>query len=185
MSVSGLVAAAYAVQATLKLRSEEESLRTDLVLATSVGRMGWAASHLAFAALGSAIILSAVGMATGLAYGLSASDVAQYLPRGLAAAIVQLPAVWVVASIAVALFGIVPRFAGVTWGILVGFLFLGEVGAMLQLSQWMLDLSPFTHVPKVLIGETAAPPLLGLLAVAIALTTVGLVGLRRRDIGRV
>jgi ABC-2 type transport system permease protein len=60
-------------------------------------------------------------------------------------------------------------------------------GAALQLSHWALDISPFTHVPRlpgatVTLGTTGTPLLwLGLLAVAVA--AIGLAGLRRRDIG--
>lgn len=184
MSIFAMVASAYAVQAAFRLRSEEEALRAETVLATSVSRLRWAASHLAFAAVGPAVLLAAAGLTTGLTYGLSAGDVGREVPRALAAAMVQLPAVWVLVGIAVALFGLLPRFAGLTWAALVAFLLLGQLGQILQLSQWLLDISPFTHVPTVLVGEMSLAPLIRLLGVAAALTIAGLVGLRRRDVGR-
>ncbi|TAK36674.1 MAG: ABC transporter permease [Chloroflexota bacterium] len=183
MSIAGLVAAAYAVQAALRLRSEEERMRAEPVLATSVGRLRWAASHLGFAAFGPAILLVVVGVAAGLSYGLSAGNVVQEVPRAVVAAIVQLPAVWVLVGIAVGLFGLLPRFTAVTWALLVIFLLLGQLGQVLQLSQWMLDLSPFSHVPWVLVRQVSLAPLFWLVVVAAGLTVAGLAGLRRRDVG--
>jgi ABC-2 type transport system permease protein len=100
----------------------------------------------------------------------------------LAGAAVQLPAVWALAAVAVALAGLLPRLAPAAWGALAACLLIGLVGAALQLDQWLLDLSPFTHIPKVPGGELSAAPLAVLAAVAVALTAAGLVGMRRRDI---
>jgi ABC-2 type transport system permease protein len=47
----------------------------------------------------------------------------------------------------------------------------------------VLDLSPFTHVPRVPSVDFSAPPVLWLLAVTAALIAAGMAGLRRRDIG--
>jgi ABC-2 type transport system permease protein len=100
----------------------------------------------------------------------------------LGAALVQLPAVWVLAGIAVALFGLVPRLAAAAWGALVAFLLLTEFGSFLNLSRWVTDLSPFSHVPKLPGGTFTATPLLWLTAIAVALIAVGLAALRRRDL---
>jgi hypothetical protein len=52
------------------------------VLATAVGRLRWAASHLLFGLLGPAVALAAAGLAEGLAYGLVSGDVEGELPLG-------------------------------------------------------------------------------------------------------
>ena len=57
------------------------------------------------------------------------------------------------------------------------------LGASLQLSHWVLDISPFTHLPKLPGGTVSAAPLIWLSIIAVALAVAGLVGLRRRDIG--
>jgi ABC-2 type transport system permease protein len=181
MGILGLFTAAYAIQATLRLRSEEAGGRAEPVLATAVGRLRWAGSHLLMAVLGPAAVMITAGLTTGLAYGLSTGDVGHQLPRVLAGATVQLPAVWVLAAIAVALFGLLPRLAPAAWGALAVCLVLGLVGAAVQLDQRLLDVSPFTLVPKVPGGAVAAAPLVVLAAVAVLLAAAGLVGLRRRD----
>jgi len=182
MGILGLLAAAYAIQAALRLRVEETSGRAEPVLATAVGRLQWAGSHLVFSALGSAAALTAAGLTAGLTYGLSTGDVGRDLPRVLAGAVVQLPAAWVLAAVAVALVGVAPRLAPAAWGALAVCLLLGLVGAALGLDQWLLDLSPFTHVPRIPGAAVSTAPLIVLAAVAVLLAAAGLVGLRRRDV---
>jgi ABC-2 type transport system permease protein len=182
MALLGLIAAAYAVQATLKLQAEESSGRAEPVLATAVSRPRWASSHLTFSVLGPTTALAAAGLTTGLTHGLNSGDVRGELPRALGAAMVQLPAVWVLAGLAVALFGLVPRLAPAAWGVLAAYLVLLTVGATLQLDQWLLDLSPFTHTPKAPAADVTATPLATLAATALVLTAAGLTGLQRRDI---
>jgi ABC-2 type transport system permease protein len=65
----------------------------------------------------------------------------------------------------------------------VGCLVFGQLGEILQFPQWLLNLSPFTHVPDLPLGEFSVLPLLWLTAVAAVLVVVGLAGFRRRDIG--
>ena len=54
---------------------------------------------------------------------------------------------------------------------------------MLKLPQAALDLSPFSHVPKLPGGVLTVAPVGWLAAGVLVLTAAGLAGLRRRDIG--
>jgi ABC-2 type transport system permease protein len=182
MGVLGLIAAAYAIQSTLKLQLEETSGRAEPVLAAAVGRLRWAGSHLTFALLGPTVALATAGLTAGLAHGLNTGHVGRELPRVLGSAMVQLPAVWVMAAIAVTLFGLVPRYTPIVWVALAACLLVFMVGGAIRLSHWLLDLSPFGHIPKAPGASVAARPLAWLTAIAVGLTAVGLAGLRRRDI---
>lgn len=183
MGLLGLVASGYAIGAALRLRSEETSGRAEPVLAASVSRLRWAASHLTFAVLGPAVVLGGAGLAAGLAYGQSTGDVGRELPRVLVAALAQLPAVWVLTGIVVAFFGLLPRFVGfVSWAILAACVLLEEFGRPLQLSERVLDLSPFAHVPNLPGSDASATPLVWLTLIAVALAAIGLLGVRRRDV---
>ena len=118
---------------------------------------------------------------SGLAYGAASNDMSQ-VGRALGGALVQLPAVWLIVGIAFALFGAFPRLSGVAWGFVVFFLLLGQLGAVLGLSQWALDLSPFTHLPKLPGGDLTITPIVWLLAIAAALMGVAVVRFRSRDV---
>ena len=102
--------------------------------------------------------------------------------RVFTAALVQLPAAWLLAAIVVALFGLAPRFVVLGWVALAFFILLGELGPLVDLSQWVMDLSPFAHVPRLPGGPFSAVPVVALTAVAAVVAATGLAGLRRRDI---
>jgi ABC-2 type transport system permease protein len=182
-AIVGVTAAAYTVQATVRLRGEESSGRLEPLLATRVGRVRWALSHVVFAVVGTAVLLAGAGLAGGLAYGLQIHDVGGQVGQLLGAALVQLPAAWVLAGLAVALFGLAPRLATLAWAGLVVCVLLLLVGAAVGLSQPVIDVSPFTHVPKLPGSAFTGTPMLWLTAIAAVLGAGGLLGFRRRDIG--
>jgi ABC-2 type transport system permease protein len=173
---------AYGISAVLRLRSEETVGHLEPILATRTGRLRWAWSHIAVALAGTAVLMVGVGLFAGFAHSAAVSDFGQ-LGRVLVAALVQLPAVWVLTGITVAVFGLLPRQAMIGWNALVVFLVLGQLGSVLNLPQWMTDLSPFTHSPKLPGGELSATPLIVLTVIAGILLAIGLSAFRRRDIG--
>ena len=183
LSWIALLAAGYAIQATLRLRAEEAELRAEQVLATATSRTGWAGSHLVVAAAGSAVVLAAGGLLAGLAHGLRAGDLGGELPRVLGGALVQLPAVWVMAAVGALLFGLLPRLVvGATWAVLAVVLFVTMFGEPLRLDRWVLDLSPFAHLPRLPAAAFTATPLAWLLVTAAVLAAAGLAAFRRRDL---
>jgi ABC-2 type transport system permease protein len=177
----GIAAAAYGVQAALRLRAEESGLRAEPVLATAVGRVRWLASHLVIALAGSAAVLVAGGAAAGLAHAARTGDLGQ-AARVVGGALAYVPAVSVLTGIVVATFGLWPRLVAVGWAALGVFLLLGELGPVLKLDQWALDVSPFTHVPRLPGAAVTATPLIWLTAAAMALVAAGLAGFRARDV---
>lgn len=182
----GLLAVAvggFAVQGVLRLRSEEATGRAEPLLSTAVSRTRWIAGHLVIVAVGSAVIILAVGLVGGAAFGLATGEWGgRYLDWILAAA-VWIPAVWALGGLAVAAVGLLPRWAAaIGWGALGVSLVMGQLGALFELPQWVLNISPFTHVPAVPADELQWLPLLVLLAVAAGLTGLGLAAVRRRDL---
>lgn len=182
MGILGLIAAAYALQATLRPWLEEEQQRAEPVLATAIGRTPWQAAHLVFAFGGPMLVLGAGGLSIGVTYGVASGDVAGEVGRNLVAALAQVPAVWVLVAIGVALFGLAPRLTSSVWGVYGVIVFIGLIGVILDLGQWFLDLSPFTHVPGLPAADFTALPMLALTGVAAAVTTAGVIGFRRRDL---
>jgi ABC-2 type transport system permease protein len=56
-------------------------------------------------------------------------------------------------------------------------------GPLLKLNQWVMDLSPFAHLPKLPGAPVNLTPIITLTCVTALLTAVGLTGFRRRDLG--
>ena len=184
MSLAGLAAAAYATSAVLRLRAEETDGQAEALLATATSRIRWGLSHVAVAVVGTAVLLAVAGLAAGLGYGLRTGSAGSEVARLLGAAMVQLPASLAVAGIAVVLLGLLPRasVAG-AWTVVGVMVLIALFGQVLRLSQWVLDVSPFTHVPKLPGASLTAAPLLWLGLAVLALVAAGLAALRRRDIG--
>ncbi len=177
----GMMAAAFAISLALRPHQEEASQRAETVLGGAVGRSRWLTSHLVIALIGSAMAILIAGAAAGLSYGAAAHDGGK-ISMVMATAAVQLPAVWLSAAVAVALFGLAPRFSPLAWGVLVGFVALYLIGSLSGFPQWVLDLEPFGHVPRVTGGAFTPFPLLWLLAIDAALIAVGIAGFQRRDV---
>jgi ABC-2 type transport system permease protein len=180
--ILGVLAAAYAVQAMLRVRDEESSGQAEVVLSTGVSRSRWLSSHAVFAFGGPAAALVAGGAVTGLVHGLASGDVAGELAAVTVGTLAQVPAVWVLAAVAAGLVGVLPRLASIAWGAVAVCLLVLLAGATLGLSQWVLDVSPFTHIPHLPGGAARVTPFVSLILLAVLLTAAGFAGLRRRDV---
>ncbi|WP_156661297.1 ABC transporter permease [Mycobacterium sp. 852002-51163_SCH5372311] len=177
-----MAASAFAISMTLRLHQEESGQRAEPTLAGAVSRTRWLAMHLAAAVLGPALAMLVAGAAAGLIYGVAAGDVGGKLGIVVGTALAQLPAVWLLSAVTVALFGLAPRFTPVAWGVLVGFVALYLIGSLAGFSQWLLDLEPFAHTPRIGGGDFSAVPLLWLLAIDVVLIALGVMAFRRRDL---
>lgn len=180
-NMMGMVAAAFAVSLTLRPHQEEAGLRAETTLAGAVSRARWLASHLVAALLGSAAAMLVAGAAGGLLYGVAAGEIGAKLTVVIGTAAVQLPAVWLASAVTVVIFGVAPRFTPVAWGVLIAFIALYLIGSLAGFPQWVLDLEPFAHVPRVG-GDFTAVPLMWLLVIDAALITLGITAFRRRDL---
>ena len=183
LGIMGLLASAFGIQAALRLRSEETALRAEPLLATGVTRAQWLGSHVVLALFGTAVLILVAGLGSGVSSGASLGNMGRQVPRMLAGAAVQLPAIWLVTGLVVLLFGLAPKLVTGGWALYGLFLLIGQFGELFNLPQWMIDLSPYGHTPRLPGGEFSATPVLWLTAIAAALTLTGFVTFRRRDIG--
>ncbi len=181
--ITGLLAAAYAVTAALRIRGEETAGRAESVLSTGLSRDRWFAGHLLFSLLGSALLLVIAGVATGIVHGSNIGDLGAGLRIGLESMAVQIPAAMVFGGITAAVIGWVPRLAVAGWVVLGFSVLLGQLGALLKLPRAVMDLSPFTHIPALPAAQMNWTPLVLLLLVCVVATAVGFAGFQRRDVG--
>ncbi|UGY92728.1 ABC transporter permease [Streptomyces gobiensis] len=181
MVVVAIVASIYVVMAALRPRAEESTGRAEPLLATALSRARWAGSHLAVAMTGGTVLLLLAGLGFGLTGAASVGD-SSLLPRLLGAAVAYAPALWVTAGVTVVLFGWLPRASAAAWLVVVYAFVVGYLGQILRFPDWMNNLSPFGHVPRLPAASLDWTPLVILTALAAALVAVGLAGLRRRDL---
>ncbi|WP_392544732.1 ABC transporter permease [Oryzobacter telluris] len=177
--VAAAVAAA-GVALVLRLVAAERRGLGELVLATPTSRTRWYAAHVAVALGLPALLMAVLGTTVGIV-GPAATPDAPALGPVLGASLATLPAVWVVVGMAALLAGAVPRFAPLTWGVLLVAFVVGELGPTMDLPSWVVDASPFAHVSQLPGGSFEAVPALVLLAVAAALVLAGRAAYLRRD----
>jgi ABC-2 type transport system permease protein len=184
MVLLGLVAAGYAVGAVLRLRTAETDGLGEPVLASPVSRYRWVGSQLLLAAAGTAVVLVAGGFGIGLSFGVASGGTGTWIGRLVEAGLAQLPAALCLAGFAAAVIGLLPRFCiGLGWGAVALCGLVELIGPSVRLTQGVLDIFPFTHVPKLPGGAVSPAPVIWLCVVALALAVAGVAGLRRRDIG--
>lgn len=181
-SINALLAAAYAVSSVLRARAEEAAGRAEPVLATATSRAAWLGSHVAVALLGSALLLVAAGLTTGLVRVAATGDGGEF-GRLFGAALAYVPAVWVVAGVVVALFGLLPRAAvGLGWGMVAYVLVVTMFAEALDWPGWVDVLSPIAWTPTAPIESWTLASAAALAVVALALMVTGFGGFRRRDL---
>jgi ABC-2 type transport system permease protein len=181
-SIDALLAGAFAVSSVLRAHTEEASGRTEPLLATATSRTAWLGSHVTVALFGSAGMVALAGAGTALVRAASIGDAGAF-GRLFAASLAYVPAVWVLAGLAVAALGLLPRgAAAVAWGS-VGYVVIITVFAgPLSWPDWVGDLSPFTWTPRTPIESWTLPAAAGLAVAAATLLAVGFGAFRRRDL---
>lgn len=180
--VLGQAIAAYTILATMNLRAEESAMRAEPVLATAVARTRWAASHIVFAIAGPAIALTVTGAAIGLQFGSTGSNIWHNLISMIAITTRTLPAVWVMAAVAMLAFGAKPRISGfITWIFFAASLILELAWELRQVGQGIFDISPFAYVHWT-IASVSPAAMIGLITTAALLIAAGLAAFARRDL---
>ena len=178
-----LLTSGYAVQSILRLHGEETSGRVESVLTTALGRVPWVLTHLGVVVIGVLILQLLVGIVSAVTYGAAIGDITGPATDLVPAALAYVPAIALVAATAVLCVGAIPRHgAAVAWGLFAVWLLIGQLGVLLDLPQFVLDLSPFTHVPALPAAPWRILPLAVLSVLAAATAAVGVFAMRRRDL---
>ena len=179
--ILALMATGFTVASVLRLRSEELADRADPVLATHTPRYRWAISHVTVAVVGTVLVMLTTGLLIGIGLAAASGDASKIGPV-VGASMAMVPAMLVFAGVALALFGLSPRWSILTWGFFAFALVVGLLGAVLDLPQWVMNLSPFEHVPAMPSAAFDWVPVVGLSVVAVLVASAGLWSLDRRDI---
>lgn len=180
-AIIAVVATIFSVIAALRARREETDGRAEALLATGLSRTRWLASHVVVAMAGGLLMLTVSGLGLGLGAAASTGE-PRWFGDLLTAQLAYAPALWATAALAVAVFGLVPRANGLSWALLGWSVLATYFGALLRLPQWLLDLSPYQHIPRMPAADFTPAPLVVLTLVAAVLIAAGVVGFRRRDL---
>jgi len=180
ISVLSVVVTCCAVAVVSHGGTDEHDGRTEQVLATATSRSR-AFLATALVALGAATWLLLVTGVT-LALGVG-NDTDQSFLRLVGSALAQAPAVWLVIALGVLCFALRSRWALLGWALVVLFTTLSQVGELLDLPQWVLDLSPYSHAPRMPLEDFQPAPALVMTVLSVVLVLAAWQRYRTRDIG--
>ncbi|MDR7254064.1 ABC-2 type transport system permease protein [Nocardioides sp. BE266] len=183
LAVMAAILSAYAVQVTVSGAREETDGRTPEVLAATGSRAQVFGAQVLVAGAGLAALAVAYGAGSAIGYGSQVGGVGDALGRLVPAALAHVPAMWVVAAVAVLAWAWSPHQPWIGWAALVAFVTLGEVGPLLELPDWVIGLSPFQHVVAVPVQPVDVSSEVGLVVAATLLLAVAFGRYRARDIG--
>jgi len=181
MAIMSLFCAIPAAMAVLKLRGEENKNRTEHFYSRAVSRTRLLAVYVLVAVLVSVIMQLLV------AFGLWSASVAVMedaisFETIFNAALVYLPALWIVISLAVFLLGVAPKAVGLVWFYLAYCFIVVYFGGLLDFPQWAKNLSVFELVPQIPLDDLTFKPLVMLTLGSLIITCLGFLGYNRRDI---
>jgi ABC-2 type transport system permease protein len=183
LALMAAMLSAYAVQVTVSGAHEEADGRTPGVLAATGSRAQVFAAQAGLALAGTLLLAVGYSVGSAVGYGSQVDGVPRALGRLVPAALAHVPAMWVMAAVALLLWAWWPHATWAGWAALVGFVTLGEVGELLDRPGWMIGLSPFQHVPSVPVQPVEPGAELALLGVTALLLAAGWWRYRSRDIG--
>jgi len=165
----------------LKLRSEEKRGRTEHLFSGSVSRSSVIGSY-TFVAIMYAIVIQLMSILGFWSAALYSMEDPVSLNNLIKSGFVYLPAIWVMAGLAVLLTGFFPDLTGLIWPYLGFSFFVVYLGDLIELPDWMAKLTPFGHIPQVPIEEISFPVLAILALLAVGLIITGFIGYNKRDI---
>lgn len=171
----------FALLSLQALKGEEYGVRTEPVLATAVTRRGWVFAWLTITVVGSVWLLALAGLGEGLGAAMATGDWGLVGPTFLGH-IAQVPAVWLLVGVGVALYGFAPRLLALTWLAFGYSTALAMFGDVLSLDDSMLKTSVFRHIGQYPAVDLSAGAIGVLTLVAAVLMAVGIWGFQRRDL---
>ncbi|PUA79972.1 ABC transporter permease [Nocardioides currus] len=174
-SVVAVVITCFGIAIITRAAGDEHDGRSETVLATATSRDRLLLAVGALAILGTTWLLLVAGLATALGRGDGLAAVG--------ASLVQAPATWLVLALGLVLLTLRSRWAIAGWGLLAVFVTLGQVGESLRLPDWVVGLSPYSHVPKYPVEAVTWRPELAMTALAGLALVAAWLRFRSRDIG--
>lgn len=182
--IAGMAVAGYVVALMLRLRHDEAEGTIEPVLGTAVSRVRWLGAYAVNALVGATVLMVVYALAMTVTGGQALGGTSALLRDLVGAALVQIPAIGVLGAAVAMVVMLLPRWSvGLSWLLVVLSVFVGPMfGPSLGLPAWLLDLSPFTHVPNAPAVAISYGPLLGLGLAGALLAAVGVFVLRRRNL---
>lgn len=181
LSFAAIMTAVCGITLARRFGIEEQAGRIEPLLATAVSRTRALGAFVVVTLLGTTMLQVVLGFGFGVANGAQMHNFSG-LPKTLGAALVYLPAVWVIVGIAYALLALAPGWTNLGWLLIGAVIIVDEFGPMFSWPTAVLGVSPFHHVPHMPSSTMAWMPTLALTALAAVIGVLAFAQYRRRDL---
>lgn len=181
MSIMAMISTIPVIMTMNKLIGEEKKNRTEHFLARAVSRTRLIGSLLVVSIVTSFVMLSLTAIGLWSAGSVVMEEGLEF-GRLYGAAIVYLPAIWIMIGLAALFIGVIPKLISLTWLYLLYSFIVVYLGGLLQFPEWMANLSPFGHIPQLPVEDMDFMKVITLTMIAIVLSIVGFIGYNKRDI---
>ncbi|MFD2656407.1 ABC transporter permease [Gracilibacillus thailandensis] len=164
----------------LRVRGEEKRERNDHLLTTGISRYKLLSYY-----LGVSVVIGAVSLFIAL-YGLWAGGAAVMddpipLKNILKAGMSYVPAMLIILALANLLFAFLPKWTSLVWAYLVFSFFTVYLGGMIDIPEWLANISSFNHIPQIPVEAFTWTPLVVLLVIGLVALITSQFGYRNRD----
>lgn len=181
MAIMALISTIPAVMTVLKLKSEENKQLTENYFSRAVPRTHLLGNYIVLSIMISIVMQGLVAL--GLwSVGTFVLEKSLAIATLLSAALVYMPAIWIVMGIAVCLLGIAPKRTSLVWLYIVFSFVVLYLGGLLEFPAWLNNFSVFNHISQIPVEDFDVLRALMLVMIALILIMLGLFGYNRRDI---
>jgi ABC-2 type transport system permease protein len=181
IAVIALVAAGFTVSSALRPRTEEDDGRVEVLLATGLSRGRWLLAQVVITGVGTLLVLVGGGLGLGIGFAMVTGDGGRIGPFLLDTVTYVAPSL-VLAGLTGLLYGVLPRWAYLSWAGLGLGVVMVFFGPLLHLPGWLQGLSPYHHLALVPAEPFRWLPFVALLVVAGVLGGASHIGFARRDL---
>lgn len=176
-----IIASGFTISSALRPLGEEEDGRVETVLATGLPRTVWLLGHVTMTVLGSVAVLEAGGLGLGLGFAMVTGD-GSAIGRYLVATLPYIAPMLLLGALARMLHGLLPQRGFLAWIALAFCAVVMFFGELLRFPGWLRGISPFDELALTPSEDVAWLPVLVVAALALAVSVIGQVGFRRRDV---
>jgi ABC-2 type transport system permease protein len=181
MVVLGMVSIIPAIMAMNKLASEERKNRSEIIMSHDVSRLKMILSHFTIALITgiSALFMSALGM---YAASMPAMDDPILFTTFLSAIMVYVPTLIMMLGISVLITGFTPNKTWIIWAFLGYSFFVSYIGQLLDLSDFLVKITPFGYIPKLPVDDMNWLAQFIILIIGLLLGYIGYRNYQKRDL---
>lgn len=181
MLVMAIISTVPTLLALFKIKKSIDKGYAMLVLANPISRIKYLLSFLIISVVNAVVMIfvAGLGLYAGQFYSM---DTPLDFDMVIQSAIVYIPAILSFVGIGTVVIGWGIKLTTLVYAYLAYTFLVNYLGTLLNVKDWMKDITPFEHIPSLPIDDFTSGPIITLLLIFIILCVIGVIGFNRKDI---